>query len=516
MSTVARDLSPLARELVKKIGAEHSKRKRDVDTDDEGPKKKRKLSNEPTLPKKEIATTVEVPPPVTQHVSVPVVDSWTAEEHDARMTVKKMLMSKNSNKSSEEHVKELLEFIKTVPPRPLVFTNDEDALYFWHQSRAQSTLPVATRTARDRRAHRLRGAGVQVSALPSREQVLSEYRYAVPNRQLKLTPQQVLLQQTVKIALLSGLLNENTAAGNKQLRSSKGRVRANNSAASTPPPSAATTPSEGKGKASETHTVLLDSEPVDEKSLMAKLLQLEPNTPAASTSTANTTPAPTANNSNNVTAVSTPVPVTTAPSTAIAVPATPVTAVTPVTPVTPTPAPTKTGHVPTLLVPNSALSATLMKDMALKGKTGSGVPLTAVTLLHPTQLQGANIKMQVKGKVPPLTQPKTAPPTTGVKAAPVSVAPKQISPKPAVKQPPLLAKPVLDSTTLLTGNRVAVLPITSANTASLMRAPNTTTVAGRVVSSVPVVLTTAAKPLVAPPNAVVPPTVPAKKSAAKK
>ncbi len=36
MSNVARDLSPLARELVKKIGAEHSKRKRDTDTEDEG------------------------------------------------------------------------------------------------------------------------------------------------------------------------------------------------------------------------------------------------------------------------------------------------------------------------------------------------------------------------------------------------------------------------------------------------------------------------------------------------
>lgn len=132
-----------------------------------------------------------------------------------------------------------------------------------------------------------------------------------------------------------------------------------------------------------------------------------------------------------------------------------------------------------------------------------------------TQTSRAQIKMQVKGKVPPLTQPKTAPPPTGVKAAPapVSVTPKQISPKPAVKQPPLLAKPVLDGA-LLSGNRVAVLPITSANTPSLMRAPNTTTVAGRVVSSMPVVLTTA-KPLVAPPNAVVPPTVPAKKSTAK-
>ena len=123
--------------------------------------------------------------------------------------------------------------------------------------------------------------------------------------------------------------------------------------------------------------------------------------------------------------------------------------------------------------------------------------------------------MQVKGKAPPLTHPKTAPPMTGVKVAPtpVAVTPKQISPKPAVKQPPLLAKPLLDSA-LINGNRVAVLPITSANTSALLRAPSTTA-AGRVVSSMPLVLTTAAKPLVAPPNTVVPPGVPAKKSAAK-
>ncbi len=354
--------------------------------------KKRKLSNETAvLPKKEIATTTEVPPPLTQQ-HVPIIDTWTAEEHDERTTLKKLLMSKNSNKSSEEHVQELLQFIKTVPPRPLVFTNDEDALYFWHQSRAQSTLPVATRAARDRRAQRLRGAGVQVSALPSRELVLSEYRYSVPNRQLKLTAQQVLLQQTVKIALLSGLLHQNDATtGNKQLRSSKGRVRANNSTTPTPPPSAAAPPSTSDKSAKTSDVSAAESE-VDEKSLMAKLLQLEPSTPAPNNSTNNTNSVPpTANNSNNVTAVSTPVPVTTAPSTSIAVPATPVTPVPAVTAVTPTPATAKTGHVPTLLVPNSALSATLMKDMALKGKTGSGVPLTAVTLLHPTQLQGANV-----------------------------------------------------------------------------------------------------------------------------
>jgi hypothetical protein len=422
MSTVARDLSPLARELVKKIGVEHSKRKRDTDPDDEGacltqchsvtstshqlflgPKKKRKLSNEPSpIPKKEIATTIEVSPPVNQsHVSAPTaIDTWTAEEHDDRMTLKKMLMSKNGNKSAED-VKELLQFIKTVPPRPLVFTNDDDELYFWHQSRAPSSLPVATRAARDRRAHRLRRAGVSVSALPSSELVRSEYRYSVPNRQLKLTPQQVLLQQTVKIALLSGLLHQNDASttGNKQLRSSKGRVRANNSA--TPPPlSAAATPAASEKSGTKTSEVLTESEPVDEKSLLAKLLQLEPSAPAANnssstaTATAVNTPStvpPTANNSNNVTAVSTPVPVTTAPSTSIAVPATPIN-VTPVTGVTPTPATAKTSHMPTaLLVPNAALSATLMKDIAFKGKAGSGVPLTAVTLLHPTQLQGANV-----------------------------------------------------------------------------------------------------------------------------
>jgi len=329
-----------------------------------------------------------VSPPVDQRqLSVPVIDTWIPEEHDERMTVKKMLMSKNSNKSAEEHVKELLEFIKTVPPRPLVFTNDEDALYFYHQAHAPNALPTVSRAARDRRAQRMRRAGVTAQSLPRSELVSSEYRYSVPNRLLKFTAQQVLLQQTVKIALLSGLLHQNdSATSNKQLRSSKGRARANNSTTLTPPPSATVIPSTSDKSTLPTEKSASESEVVDEKSLLAKLLQLEPSAAgknsSSSTGVTTSTAPPTAINSNNVTAVSTPVPVTSAPNTSIAVPATPVTSA----------STSKAGHVPTaLLVPNSALSATLMKDISFKGKTGSGVPLTAVTLLHPTQLQGANV-----------------------------------------------------------------------------------------------------------------------------
>jgi hypothetical protein len=201
--------------------------------------------------------------------------------------------------------------------------------------------------------------------------VQSEYRYAVPNRQLKLTPQQILLQQTVKIALLNGLLHQSDSRD--KLRSSKGRVRANNSAGTnSAAPSAApnTAPNTEKSasdkpasavpaKASEAS----EPEPVDEKALLSKLL-LDP-APTVTPATAPT---------------STPVPVTAAqPSTSIAVPA------------TPTSTPVVTAPSTALLVPNSALGATLMKEMALKGKTGGNLPLTAVTLLHSTQLTGANV-----------------------------------------------------------------------------------------------------------------------------